>query len=154
MKNFPDHILEQIIGKVDSFENEIEKFQVVINNESEIIPELTIQLHEILDLLGRFQIMSEKFKNKEFNLESDMNRLVLKRAHLFSVKELLDEYFSELINDLSEKADVSDKFKEIMFEFNSEKTRKSLLEIQNLLIERMLESLSRQLGRKITFNDL
>ncbi|MCD8450339.1 hypothetical protein LNI98_11635 [Tenacibaculum dicentrarchi] len=154
MQNIPDFALEQIIDKIDNFEHEIEKFRIVVDNESEIIPELTIQLHEILDLLSRFQIMSEQFRNNSFDLNLQKNKLVLKRAFVFSIKDLLDEYFTDLINDLSEKAEVSDEFKENLAEFNSEETIERNLELQSTLLERILASLSRQLGRTVTTDEL
>ena len=125
-----------------------------MDNESEILPELTIQLHEILDLLSRFQIMSEQFKNNSFDLKLQKNKLVMKRAFIFSIKDLLDEYFSDLINDLSEKAEASNEFKENLVEFNSEETIERNLELQNMVLERMSASLSRQLGRTISINEL
>lgn len=154
MQNIPDFALEQAIDKTDNFEHEIEKFRIVVDNESEIIPELTIQLYEILDLLGRFQIMSEQFRNNSFDLNLQKNKLVLKRAFIFSIKDLLDEYFTDLINYLSEKAEVSDEFKKNLAEFNSEETIERNLELQSTLLERMLASLSRQLGRTVTIDEL
>tara|TARA_R110000744_G_C19361432_1_gene561448 strand:+ start:1916 stop:2638 length:723 start_codon:yes stop_codon:yes gene_type:complete len=154
MENIPDFALEQTIEKIDNFEHEIEKFKIVVDNESEILPELTIQLHEILDLLSRFQIMSEQFKNNSFDLKLQKNKLVMKRAFIFSIKDLLDEYFSDLINDLSEKAEASNEFKENLVEFNSEETIERNLELQNMVLERMSASLSRQLGRTISINEL
>tara|TARA_R110000764_G_scaffold119039_2_gene206633 strand:- start:33506 stop:34228 length:723 start_codon:yes stop_codon:yes gene_type:complete len=154
MKNIPDFALEHTIDKIDNFEHEIEKFRIVVDNESEIIPELTIQLHEILDLLGRFQLMSEQFRNNTFDLNLQKNKLVLKRAFIFSIKDLLDDYFNDLINDLSEKAEVSEEFKKNLSEFNSEETIERNFELQNTLFERMLESLSRQLGRTVTIDEL
>lgn len=154
LKDFPDFMLEQLIDKIDNFEQEIENFRNVVENESEIIPELTIQLHELLDLLKRFQLMSELFRDYEFDLNLQQNKIVLKRAFIFSVKELLDEYFLDLINDLSEKAEVTDGFKENLAEFNSEETIERNLELQNKLIERMLDSLSRQLNRPVSRKEL
>ena len=154
IKKIPDFALEQVIEKIDHFEKEIEKFKVVVDHESEIIPELTIQLHEILDLLGRFQLMSEQFRNNEFDTNLQQNKLVLKRAFVYSVKDLLDEYFTDLINDLSERAEVSDEFKENLSKINSEEAIEKNLELQDKLFERMLDSLSRQLGRTVTFEEL
>ena len=154
MENIPDSAFEQIIDKIDNFEYEIKKFRIVIDNESEIIPELTIQLHEIMDLLGRFEIMTEQFKNNAFDLNLQKNKLVLKRAFIFSIKDLLDDYFGDLINDLSEKAEVSNEFKDNLSEFNSEETIGRNLKLQQKLTERMLASLSRQLGRQVTIKEL
>ena len=154
IKKIPDFALEQVIEKVDHFEKEIEKFKVVVDQESEIIPELTIQLHEILDLLNRFQLMSEQFRNNEFDINLQQNKLVFKRAFVYSIKDLLDEYFTDLINELSQRAEVSEEFNENLAIFNSEEAIEKNLELQDKLFERLLDSLSRQLGRTITFEDL
>ncbi|MCG2418264.1 hypothetical protein K8089_04455 [Aequorivita sp. F47161] len=154
IENIPDSALEQIIEKIDNFEHEIKKFRIVIDNESEIIPELTIQLHEIMDLLGRFEIMSEQFKNNALDLNLQKNKLVLKRAFVFSIKDLLDDYFEDLINDLSKKAEISNEFKDHLAEFNSDETIGRNIKLQQKLTERMLVSLSKQLGREVTIKEL
>ncbi len=154
IEKIPDFTLEQVIEKIDHFEKEIEKFKTVVDHESEIIPELTIQLHEILDLLGHFQLMSEQFRNNEFDINLQQNKLVLKRAFVYSIKDLLDEYFADLINDLSERAEVSEEFKENLAKINSEEAIEKSLELQDKIFERILDSLSRQLGRTVTFEEL
>ena len=154
MKDIPDNSLIKFINKIDNFEFEINRFKIIANNESEIIPELTIQIHGLLDILSRFQLMTEQIPNDEFNADLQKNKLVLKRAHIFAVSELLDKYFSELINDLSKKADVDNEFQKTLSEFNSDETIEKNLELQKILFDRMIESLSKQLNRAVTMNEL
>lgn len=154
VKNIPDFALIKLIDKIDNFEPEINRFKIVADNESEIIPELTFQIHELLDLLSRFQLMSEQIANDEFDSDLQKNKLMLKRAHIYAVKELLDEYFLNLIIDLSKKADVDDEFQKALSEFNSDETIKKNLELQKTLFDRMITSLSKQLSRTVTMDEL
>lgn len=57
MDNIPDKNLIKMIDLIDDFECEIKRFKETTNSESEIIPELTMELHELNDILSRFQII-------------------------------------------------------------------------------------------------
>jgi hypothetical protein len=98
--------------------------------------------------------MSEQFKNNALDLNLQKNKLVLKRAFVFSIKDLLDDYFEDLINDLSKKAEISNEFKDHLAEFNSDETIGRNIKLQQELTERMLVSLSKQLSREVTIKEL
>ncbi len=154
VNNIPDNYLLQILDEIDSFENEIERFNIVANNETEIIPELTMQLHQLLEVLNRFLFMSKQFRDNESDSYLQDNKLILKRAFVYSICEFLDDMFNDVINELSQKAETTNEFKILIAQFNSEKTIKKSIEIQEKLTKRLLESLSRQLGKEVTKEEL
>jgi len=51
VENIPDSLLPQLLDKIDHFNSDIKSLNKTVNIETEIIPELTIILHEFLDLL-------------------------------------------------------------------------------------------------------
>jgi len=150
VQDFPDAVLVQFVDKIDNFEVEIVKFKKVVENESEIIPELTIYIHELLDLLSRFELLSEHIPINDSSIE----KLVFKRAHNYAVSELLDEYFDDLILKLSQKADIEENFIETLKEFNSDDTICKTIKIQQKILKRMMESLSKQTGQNLEISDL
>ena len=154
VNNIPDEYLIQQIDKIDNLNDEIKTFKKVANEQAEIIPEITIYLYEILDLLGRFEMTLEQIP-KGLSLEEEgPTKLLIQRAHSFAVEELLDEYFTDLIDQIAIKAEVTDEFLTEIKEFNSEESAQKNLGIQNEIMKRYLESLSRQTGTKFDINDL
>ena len=154
VENIPDFALIQMIEKIDNFAEEIIKFRIVAEKESEIIPELTFEIHDLLDILGRFELMTEHTKSPEFKNGPFDRILIIKRSHIFAVQEILDEYFSSLISDLSKKADVDDEFQKSLNEFNSAESLNKIIEMQKEIFERLLASLSRQIGEEIKMEDI
>jgi hypothetical protein len=154
VENIPDFALIQMIDKIDNFEEEIIKFRVVAEKESEIIPELTFEIHDLLDILGRFELMTEHTKSPEFENGPPNNVLIIRRSHIYAVQEILDEYFSSLISDLSKKADVDSEFQKSLDAFNSAESLEKVVEMQNEIFERLLASLSRQVREEIKLEDI
>lgn len=153
-KDVPDEYLLKLLDEIDSFESEIVKFNSVANSETEIIPELTMQLHQLLEILNRFLLMTKHFKKNQSDSYLQENKLILKRAYIYSVSEYLDEMFDDVIKELSYKAETSNEFKDLISQFNSQETINQSFEIQEKLILRLLESLSRQFGREVTRDEL
>jgi hypothetical protein len=154
LENVPDYVLIQLIDKIDNFDTEIQKFKRVAENESEIIPELTFEIHDLLDILGRFEMISEHIKSPEFENGPPERILIVRRSHTFAVQEILDEYFSSLITDLSKKADVDEEFQEALDKFNSSESLEKIVELQKNIFDRLLASLSRQIGEEIKLDDV
>ena len=148
----PDSILTQIVEKIDNFNSEVKSFKKTFNKESEIVPELTIYLHDILIILERFKIVVTQISNDPSIEDPEKIKLIVQRAHLFAVEEMLDKYFIDLIDSIANKAEVSDEFLEEIKEFNSKETVDKNIELQSELFNRFLESISRQTGQ--SFNDL
>ncbi|MFC0878931.1 hypothetical protein ACE01N_20220 [Saccharicrinis sp. FJH2] len=149
----PDKYLIQMLDKIDNFIEEINTFKRIVITETEIIPELTIHLHELLDILSRFELLSAQIPTDPSQPDTEKMKVVFQRAHTFAVSELLDEYFTDLIEKLSKKAEVSDDFIDLMKEFNSSETMERNIKTQQEIMERMMQSLSRQLGQDVTIND-
>ena len=154
VNNFPDEYLIQTVEKVDNFKYEISVFKKCFNEEAEIIPELTIYLHEILDLLGRFELLDSQIVVDPNNPQSQSAKLIWQRAHIFAVSDLLDKYFEDLIETIAKKADVSDEFLIELRAFNSKDTVEYNINIQKEILDRMLASLSRQTGQTVTLDTL
>lgn len=158
VEHMPDHLLITKIDELDSFEENIDHFRAVTEDELEIIPELTLFIHELLDLLGRFEMVSQHFESIEVQegISSDqleLLKLKFKRAHNYSYEEVLDEYFLDLIHLISEKSDVQDDFLKEVKSYNSEESFEESAKVQSEIKNRMQESLSRQLGTDFNFDD-
>lgn len=154
MANFPDKALVEFIYKIDKFENEIAKFKQVVDEESEIIPEITMSLDELLDILSRFELLSEQIPKSNSNTDSKMLFLIFKRAHIYAVSELLDEYFKEIILEISKRSEVDNEFIKALQDFESEDAIEISVDIQKTVLDRMMESLSRQVGEEMTWDKL
>lgn len=158
VEHMPDEVLMLKIEELDSFEDNIEYFKVVTTEESEIIPELTLYIHELIELLEKFRLVSEHFSSlgSVGGIPDDqlqLLKLAFMRAHNFSYQEILDEYFIDLIELISDKADVEDGFLEEVKSYNSEESSSESLTIQSKIKSRLEESLSRQLGEDFSFDD-
>ena len=162
VKSIPDKLLIMQLDNLDSFEAEIVYFQQVTNEESEIIPELTIYIHELLDFLNRFKIISKNLSSSEqiegvdqsLSEQIDQFKLAIKRAHNYSYEELLDQCFLDLLNLISKKADVSEDFMNEVKMFDSEEMASETLKFQEKIKTRMQESINRQLGTEINIDEL
>ena len=149
-----DNQLLLVAEKIDNLTRDIESFKKTIDEESEILPEITFLLHTILDILDRFEIINSEISS-DFGLgEVENPKLILKRAQAFAVKEILDNSFQELIKKIAIKADVSDEFLLELKEYNSQTYEQISLEYQDEIFKRFLESLSRQLGVDFNIDEL
>lgn len=153
LKVIPDEYLLAIVEKIDNLDVEILLFKKIVSEESAILPELTIYLHEIQNLLSRFVIVAEQFSKDNSDIEGKDTKLLIQRAHSYAVKEMLDEYFEDLIEKLAIKADVSEDFLNEIRKFNSDETIEKNMESQSEIMKRFFESLSKQTGQNITDND-
>lgn len=150
----PDNQLIIITDKIDNLTRDIKSFRKTVDEESEILPEITLSLHSILDLLDRFEIFSSEISNDIKFQNTEITKLVLQRAQNFAVKEILDEMFQDLIEQIAIKAEVSNNFLNDIKEYNSETYEEKSLENQQHIFKRFLESLSRQIGKEIKVEDL
>jgi hypothetical protein len=152
--NIPDKNLMQFISKLDNLNSEISLFKKVVSEESAIIPELTIYLHEILNLLGRFEMVEIELPADNSIEDLQKTKLLVQRAHSYAVQELLDEYFTDLIDKMAIKAEISDEFLKEIKEFNSIETVERNTEMQGKIMNRYIESISRQTGQNIDLNNI
>ncbi len=154
VSNIPDKYLMKTVEKLDNLNFEIISFKKTVSEESSILPELTIYLHEILNLLGRFEMVVAEIPTDISEEDSINAKLIVQRAHSFAVEELLDEYFTDLIEKIAIKADISDEFLTEIKEFNSTGTIERNMEMQNEILKRYIESISRQTGQDIDINSI
>ena len=105
-------------------------------------------------MLDRFEIFSSEISNDIKFQNTEITKLVLQRAQNFAVKEILDEMFQDLIEQIAIKAEVSNNFLNDIKEYNSETYEEKSLENQQHIFKRFLESLSRQIGKEIKVEDL
>jgi len=152
--NIPDEYLVQQIENIDDLNIEIKSFKNTVNEQAEIIPELTIYLYEILDLLGRFELVVSQIPMNSNLQENNTAKLLIQRAHSYAVQEILDDYFSDLIEMIAKKAKVSNTFLKEIKDFNSNTVKEHNIEIQNNIMKRYLESISRQTGQDIDINNM
>lgn len=150
--NIPDKFLIQMVEKLDNLNVEIVSFKNLVSEESAILPELTIYLHEILNLLSRFEMVVAEIPTDISLEEYTKAKLLIQRAHSFAVEKLLDEYFSDLIDKIAIKAEISDEFLKEIREFNSNDAVEKNIEMQRELSQRYFESISRQTGQFIDIN--
>jgi hypothetical protein len=154
VNNFPDQYLLQTLDKIDNFKIEISSFKKRFEEEAEIIPELTIYLHEILDILGRFELLDGQIPVDPNNPDAETAKLVFQRAHTYAVSELLDSYFEDLIEKIARKADVSEEFLKELKDINSKDSIEFNIRTQKEIMDRMFASLSRQTGQEINIDTL
>lgn len=154
VSNIPDSYLIQIVDKLDNLNVEIDSFKKTANDEAAILPELTIYLHEILNLLGRFEMVTEQVQVGIPTEALPTAKLLFKRAHSYAVQELLDEYFIDLIDKIAIKADTSQEFLKEIKDFNSTETIERNFEMQNEIMKRYFESISRQSGQQIDLQSI
>jgi len=144
----------QMVAKLDNLNAEIISFKKTVSEESAILPELTIYLHEILNLLGRFEMVVAEIPTDISIEDSAKAKLLIQRAHSFAVQELLDEYFTDLIEKMAIKAEISDEFLKEIKEFNSTEAVERNMEMQSEILKRYIESISRQTGQDIDVNNI
>lgn len=152
-KFIPDDQLISFAQKLDNLTRDIEAFKKTVNEEAEILPEITLNLHSIIDLLDRFEIANTEIPNDVNVDDTENSKLVILRAQAFAVNEILNDAFHDLINTIAIKAEVSEEFLNNLRDYNSDSYEEKSLDQQEEIYKRFIESYERQTGKKFPLDD-
>ena len=144
--NFPDEIYIPMLKHLTNFNSDIDEFKQIVDKESDIVPEIMIQTHMLFDAVDRIRIVDRiQASNPQNHLQlSDTESLGVKRAQFYAMKEIYDEFFEEIIDNLQEKTCTSTDFIEKIKYFNTEEYQKENNIEQRKTMKKYYESLKRQ----------
>jgi hypothetical protein len=110
--NFPDEMYIPMLKHLDTFNKDLDEFKITVDKESDIVPEIIIQTHMLFDAIDRIRIVDRmQATNTENHIEiSDKENVGIKRAQFYSMSEIYDDFFDEIITDLQKKTTTSSDF--------------------------------------------
>jgi len=141
----PNEIYIVIVKHLDSFNADIDSFKNIIEEETEIIPEISLTTHAMFDIIDRFRVIDRISASGQPNTEiSDNEKLVIRRAQFFALEEFLSEFFKDVIEEIRKKTLVSKTFTNRLFYLNSDEYEREAIVEQINIMKRYYESLHRQ----------
>lgn len=143
----PDEILLLIIKHTDNFKEDLDNFKSAAFAEAEIIPEITFKAHHLFDTLERLSVF-DKFKASEdapdLGFISESHELIIKRALLYALEEVFDNFFIDIIKEIKKHTPINKKFISRLLNLNTESYRVENELKQNKVYQRYRESLKKQ----------
>jgi hypothetical protein len=77
----PNEIYVVLANHMDTFNSDIEAFKVIIDEETEIIPEISLTTHAAFDILDRFRVIDRiSASGQPGTVIGDNEKLVIRRA--------------------------------------------------------------------------
>lgn len=141
----PDEEYIQVVKHIDTFDSDIQKFQNLLIDEVEIVPEISLKVHTVFEIIDRFGVIDRIGNSGIPNTEiSDEEKLSIKRAQFFALDEFLSDFFKDIIEEIAKKTSVKKKFINDLFYLGSDEHEKETFDEQLKLIKRYYESLNRQ----------
>lgn len=129
----------------DTFIEDIAAFKTVYNKEVDIIPEYAISLFELVDTLNRFVLLKDILEKEQDLVQNNGHKkLKAKRAVMDSLSALLDKEFVDILDQISDKADISEPYKRYLKDNSPESYVANSLKIQQEMIKRMEDSFRKQ----------
>lgn len=142
--NFPDEEYQPILRHLDSFDKDINEFKLSVDSESDINPGILINTHQLFEIIDRFRIV-DRIKAKEGeNRISEEERIGVKRAQFYAFEKIFEDFFDEIIEDLSKKSSATKSFLKALKKTKTEEYKLELFEEQKETMKRYYESLNRQ----------
>lgn len=143
--DLPDSVFYIISKHIDTFNNDLEHFKESILEESEIIPEISIESHVLFEFADRIRIMDKMSLTEPAMNEMDEKQKLMAKRALFSAMQLVfDNFFEEIISKVQKRADVKKEFQEKLAYFGTEEYEIENYKMQKEVMLRYLESLYRQ----------
>ncbi len=141
----PDDIYILITKHLDSFNMDIEKFKQVIDEETHIIPEISISTYAMFDIVDRFRLIDKISTSGQPNTEiTDNEKLVIRRAQFSALEEFMKEFFKDVIEEIRKQTLVSKKFTKRLFYIDSREYLQKAMKEQMNIMKRYYQSLNRQ----------
>ena len=142
--NFPDEDYQPILKHIDSFDNDINEFKLSVDKESDINPEILINTHNLFDIVDKFRIADRINEKESENKISEEEKIGIKRAQFYAFEKIFEDFFNDIISDLSDKSTASKTFLKALKETKTDKYKRELIEQQKETMTRYYESLKRQ----------
>lgn len=130
----------------DSLPKAIRDFETTMNKEADIVPEILLLTHALVDVLNRITL-AQSIKNmdeKYFSELSDENMLSIKRAQVYALKDGIDEIFLDTFIDVRKKSTINKSFIKKLKLLNSDEFSHGLQAEQHMFINKYFESLNKQ----------
>lgn len=141
----PDEIYIVIAKHLDTFTNDIENLKKVIDEETDIIPEISLTTFAMFDIVDRFRVIDRISSSGQFETEvTDKEKLVIRRAQFFALDEFMSEFFKDVIEEIRKETLVDKSFTKRLFYLDSEDYQQEAVIEQMNLMKRYYESLHRQ----------
>lgn len=141
----PNEIYIVIAKHLDSFNADIDSFKKIIDEETEIIPEISLTTYAMFDIIDRFRVVDRISASGQPNTAiTDNEKLVIRRGQFFALEEFLTEFFKDVIQEIRNKTLVSKKFTERLFYLDSDEYEREAIAEQINIMRRYYESLHRQ----------
>ncbi|MCD2259132.1 hypothetical protein [Psychroserpens luteolus] len=144
--NIPDEMFIPMIEHIDTFSTDIDEFKKTIDRESDIVPEIIIQTHNLFDTIDRIRIVDRmQEKNSKNNIEvSESENIAVKRALFYAMSETFDDFFEDIILQLHKKSSSSHDFVSMLKHFKTDEYKEEVAFEQKKIMKRYYESLNRQ----------
>lgn len=144
--NLPNELYSLIASGVDSFNSDIDEFKIAIDKESEIIPEILIQTHILIETIDRVRILDKINASVAVELGEITNQdnLFIKRALFYSFEKVLKEHFEHVIIEMRKYTTVKKSFIDNIFIYDSKEYFREAEKAQREIFKRYIESLNRQ----------
>ncbi len=142
---FPDEIYMVIVKYLDTFNHDIENFKKIIEEETDIIPEISLTTYAMFDIIDRFRVVDRISSSGQPNTDiTDSEKLTIRRAHFFALEEFMNDFFKDVIEEIRKETLVSKKFTNRLFYLDSEDYQQETFQEQMNIMKRYYESLHRQ----------
>lgn len=141
----PNEIYVIIAKHLDTFNQDIEAFKKIIDEETEIIPEICLTTYAMFDMVDRFRVIDRISSSGQLDTEiTDNEKLVIRRGQFFALEEFMSEFFKDTIEEIRKETLVKKSFTERLFYLDTEKYQIEAMTEQMNLMKRYYQSLHRQ----------
>jgi hypothetical protein len=141
----PDEAYIFVAKYVDTFNSDILAFKKIIDEETEIIPEIALTTHALFDVVERLQVIDKISASGQLDVPiTDKEKLIIRRAQFYALREFLEDFFREAIEEIRKRTFVGKKFTKRLFHFGSEQYQKEAIKEQLKIMRRYYESLHKQ----------
>ncbi|MGE0636128.1 MAG: hypothetical protein AB7P01_06795 [Bacteroidia bacterium] len=141
----PNDIYNVIAKHLDTFNSDIEAFKLVIDEEADIIPEISLTTYAMFDIVDRFRVVDRITTSGQPNTEiTDNEKLVIRRAQFSALEEFMTDFFKDVIEEIRKKTLVSKDFTKRLFYLDTEEYQQEAMTEQMNIMRRYYQSLHRQ----------
>lgn len=141
----PDEIYINISKNLDTLNSDIDAFKRIIDDESNIVPEILLQTYGMFDIIDRFRVVDRISSSGLSNIEiTDIQKLKIRRAQFFALDEFMTDFFKDIIEAIRKKTSVNKNFTTMLFSFDTQEKKEEAIEIQSKLLRRYFQSLKNQ----------
>ncbi|MGM0589448.1 MAG: hypothetical protein ACQETE_13585 [Bacteroidota bacterium] len=143
--HIPEEEIANAVNLLDTFENDLQNFSDAIMEETAIIPEASFKAHLLFRDIESTRII-DKIDSIDDDSKESINhqKLVVNRALFYATEEVFDDFFNDIIKDISNHTSVNSSFIEKLLNLNNSETETYINENREAFLKKYIESLQRQ----------